>query len=165
MKLLKEKYKNLILHLSQHCADKDNFGLTVLNKLLYFCDFNHYELYEKSITNESYKKLKYGPFPAHIENVIDELKKEGKLITIKTHFHAYEQIKPIPKEEASLGAFNGQEMEVIHNVLEKCSDLTAVKVSHLSHEDIPWRATKDGETINYELVFYRTPLTSASIDE
>jgi len=30
----------------------------------------------------------------------------------------------------------------------------------LSHRDIPYKATKDGEIINYEKVFYRDPLFS-----
>lgn len=40
MKMNKEKYKNLILYLCQKCANKNNFGKTLLYKLLYFCDFD-----------------------------------------------------------------------------------------------------------------------------
>jgi regulation of enolase protein 1 (concanavalin A-like superfamily) len=35
------------------------------------------------------------------------------------------------------------------------SDWSATAISQYSHNDMPWRATKEGEEINYELAFYR----------
>ena len=35
------------------------------------------------------------------------------------------------------------------------SDWSASAISDYSHNDIPWKATEDGEIINYELAFYR----------
>ncbi|MDR1818911.1 MAG: SocA family protein [Methanobrevibacter sp.] len=35
----------------------------MLYKLLYFSDFDYFELNEKSITNETYEKHPYGQFP------------------------------------------------------------------------------------------------------
>lgn len=35
--------------------------------------------------------------------------------------------------------------------------MNASQISEYSHGDMPWRATKDYEDINYELVFYRDP--------
>lgn len=44
------KLKNVLLYMLERCAGKPNMGESVLNKLLYFCDFNYYELYEKHLT-------------------------------------------------------------------------------------------------------------------
>ncbi len=39
------KFKNVLLYILERCAGKPNVGETVLYKLLYFSDFNYYELY------------------------------------------------------------------------------------------------------------------------
>ena len=157
MALQKEKYKNLILHLSHKCANKDNFAKTVLCKLMYFCDFDYYEINEISITGETYLRLPLGPVPSRLDKVLKELEKEKKIKLIKTHFHNYKQQKPISLTEADLNVFSGSEMEVINNVLFRFADFKAINISDYSHEDIPWSATKSNEVIDYELVFYRTP--------
>jgi hypothetical protein len=53
----KEKFKELLLYILYEVGMKPNIGKTVLYKLLYFCDFNFYELYGKSITGMQYIKL------------------------------------------------------------------------------------------------------------
>ena len=45
-----DKFKNVLLYILERCAGKPNIGETVLYKLLYFCDFNYYELYEEHLT-------------------------------------------------------------------------------------------------------------------
>jgi hypothetical protein len=35
------------------------------------------------------------------------------------------------------------------------SDWSATAISNYAHKDMPWLASKDGEEISYELVFYR----------
>ncbi len=40
-----------------------HIGKTVLWKLMYFSDFDYYELYEKHLTGEQYRKLEHGPAP------------------------------------------------------------------------------------------------------
>ena len=53
-----EKFKTVVHYLIAKCGLKDNVWRTVLYKLLYFSDFNFYELYEKALTGEKYiKKL------------------------------------------------------------------------------------------------------------
>jgi transcriptional regulator with XRE-family HTH domain len=51
------KFKQAFLYLLTKSAGKPNVGKTVLNKLLYFADFNHYEKYWKSITGVDYIKM------------------------------------------------------------------------------------------------------------
>jgi len=46
---------------------------------------------------------------------------------------------------------------VIDDVLNRLSEMNANQISAYSHGDVPWMTTKDGETIDYESVFYRTP--------
>ena len=64
------KLKNVLLYILEYCAGKPNVGETVLYKLLYFCDFNHYELYEEHLTCATYRKLPYGPVPQKFDSII-----------------------------------------------------------------------------------------------
>ena len=48
-----------------------------------------------------------------------------------------------------------RETEIIDQVLQQMSHWSATAISNYSHQDIPWRVSKEGEEINYELVFYR----------
>ena len=51
------KFKQVLLYILNKCGQKPNVGKTVLNKLLYFADFNYYEKYFESITGVEYVKL------------------------------------------------------------------------------------------------------------
>jgi len=76
-----EKFKTVLLYILEKCAGKPNIGETALNKLLYFCDFNYYELYEEQLTGAEYKKLPYGPVPETIKEILNTLKIEEKLLS------------------------------------------------------------------------------------
>ena len=79
MELNKSKFKNLLHYSISKCGSDSTVGKTVLYKLLYFIDFNYFEIYEKSLTNETYKRLPHGPAPTHFDLAISELEKEEKI--------------------------------------------------------------------------------------
>jgi len=149
------KFKNILLYILESCAGKPNVGETVLYKLLYFSDFNHYELYEEHLTGATYRKLPYGPVPQKLDSIIRQMIDEGLLQRIKTTYHGYSQTRYLPLEKARLTDFKASEKEVIDRVIDQMSDWSATAISDYSHKDMPWLASKDGEVIDYELAFYR----------
>lgn len=149
------KFKNVLLYILERCAGKPNVGETVLYKLLYFSDFNYYELYEEHLTGSKYRKLPYGPVPQKLDTIIGQMIKKGQLQRVKTEYHGYPQIRYLPLEKADLTELKASETEVIDRVIEQMSDWSAAAISDYSHKDMPWLASKDGEEINYELAFYR----------
>jgi transcriptional regulator with XRE-family HTH domain len=154
-KLQINKFKNVLLYILEHCAGKPNVGETVLYKLLYFSDFNYYELYEEHLTGAKYRKLPYGPVPQKLEAIIGQMIENGQLQRVKSEFHGYTQIRYLPLVKADLTALKASEKAVIDRVIEQMSDWSAAAISHYSHKDMPWLASKEGEEINYELAFYR----------
>lgn len=132
-------------------------GKTVLYKLLYFSDFDYYELYEELLTGESYMKIERGPAPSHFDGIVMELEKEGKIMQKDSVYCGKHQYKYKSLEKPDLHLLTKKEMAVINNVVDKCSHMTARRISSYSHKDIPYMATEDNEEINYELVFYRDP--------
>ncbi|WP_333810032.1 type II toxin-antitoxin system antitoxin SocA domain-containing protein [Flavobacterium sp.] len=151
------KMRNILLYILEHCAGKPNVGETVLYKLLYFSDFNYYELYEEQLTGASYRKLPFGPVPQNLDIIINDMIESEQIQRLRTEYHGYPQTRYIPLVKADLTEFKASEKEVIDRVIEQMSDWSASAVSNYSHKDIPWMVSKDGEEINYELAFYREP--------
>lgn len=154
-KLQVNKFKNVLLYILERCAGKPNVGETVLYKLLYFSDFNYYELYEEHLTGAQYRKLPYGPVPQKLDTIINQMIDNGQLQRVKTEYHNYSQTRYLPLEKANLIDLKASEKEIIDRVIEQMSDWSAAAISNYSHKDLPWLASKDGEEINYELAFYR----------
>lgn len=149
------KFKNVLLYILERCAGKPNVGETVLYKLLYFSDFNYYELYEEHLTGAEYRKLPYGPVPQKLDIIIAQMIEKGQLQRVKTEYHGYPQTRYLPLEKADLTELRASEKDVIDRVIDQMSEWSAVAISNYSHKDMPWLASKDGEEINYELAFYR----------
>jgi transcriptional regulator with XRE-family HTH domain len=149
------KFKNVLLYILERCAGKPNVGETVLYKLLYFSDFNYYELYEEHLTGAKYRKLPYGPVPQKLDTIINQMIDKGQLQRVKAAYHGYPQTRYLPLEKANLTTLMASEKEIIDRVIEQMSDWSAAAISNYSHKDMPWLASKEGEEINYELAFYR----------
>jgi transcriptional regulator with XRE-family HTH domain len=151
------KFKNVLLYVLERCAGKPNVGETVLYKLLYFSDFNYYELYEEHLTGANYRKLPFGPVPQYFDVILNQMIDSCQIQCIKTEYHGYPQTRYLPLEKADLTQLKASEKEVVDRVVEQMSDWSASALSNYSHKDIPWLASKVGEEINYELAFYREP--------
>jgi transcriptional regulator with XRE-family HTH domain len=162
-KLNVDKFKNVLLYLLECCAGKPNIGETVLNKLLYFCDFNYYEIYEEHLTGARYKKLPYGPVPQKLDSIINQMVEDKQLQRIKTEYHGFTQNRYLPLVKPDLTQLSAAEKTVIDDVVRQMSDWNANKISEYSHKDKPWRATDDGDYISYNLAFYRRPPYSVRV--
>jgi transcriptional regulator with XRE-family HTH domain len=149
------KFKNVLLYILERCAGKPNVGETVLYKLLYFSDFNYYELYEEHLTGACYRKLPYGPVPQKLDSIIGQMIEKKQIQRFRSEYHGYPQTRYMPLQKADLTQLKASEMEVLDKVIGQMSDWSAAAVSKYSHKDIPWLATDEGEEINYELAFYR----------
>jgi uncharacterized phage-associated protein len=156
-KLEVNKFMNVFLYMLERCAGKPNIGETVLYKLLYFSDFNYYEIYEEHLTGATYRKLQYGPVPQKFDAIIQQMIEKKQIQRVKTTYHGLPQTRYLPLEKADLTILRASEKEVIDRVIEHMSDWSASAISTYSHNDMPWLASKEGEEISYELVFYREP--------
>jgi len=150
-----KKLKNILLYILERCAGKPNVGETILSKLLYFSDFNYYELYEEHLTGARYLKLPYGPVPQKLDVIITQMMDAGQLQRVKTEYHHSPQTRYLPLQKADLTELKASEKETLDRVIEQMSDWSALAVSNYAHKDVPWLATQEGEEINYELAFYR----------
>ena len=151
------KFKQVLLYILNKCWQKPNIWKTVLNKLLYFSDFNYYEFAWNSITGQLYSKKPRWPVPNDIDIALESMKIEWYISELCSDYYWFNQIRYIPNIKPDLSIFNWNEITIIEQVIENFSDKSATWISDYSHEDIPYKSTENiWDEISYGLVFYRT---------
>jgi uncharacterized phage-associated protein len=155
-----KKFKEVFVYILEKVGAKPNVGQTVLYKLLYFIDFDYYELFEEQLIGAKYIKNTYGPTPVDFKRIVEEMSAVEDIEIVNSKFFNKEQTKYLPKRSADLSCLSAQELKHIDGVLDRLSDKTATWLSNFSHKDVPWIAAKEKEIIQYEAVFYRTSETS-----
>ncbi|MEO5906603.1 MAG: type II toxin-antitoxin system antitoxin SocA domain-containing protein [Saprospiraceae bacterium] len=160
-----DKFKNILLYILERCAGKPNVGETVLYKLLYFADFNYYELYEEQMTGATYRKLQYGPVPQKMDKIISDMTQSNQLQRLNVNYFDKVQTRFIPLVKPDLTQLKASEKDVIDRVIDQMGDWSATMISDYSHGDKPWKATAINEDLNYELAFYRRPPYSVRVYE
>lgn len=151
------KFRQVLLYILDRVGAKPNIGETVIYKLLYFIDFDYYEKYEEQLIGAKYQKNHYGPTPIEFSKVVETMAEAGEIEKVKSKFFDYPQTKYLPLKKPDLSKLNARELELIDEVLNRLSDMTAQQISDYSHQDIPWKSAEDGGIMEYESVFYRTP--------
>ncbi len=153
--LNRKKLETVLLYITGECGAKPNMDVSLLMSLLYFCDFNHYEIHEEQLTGLLYTKQSYGPSSEELITIIREMELEKKLLRFKSNYLGKPHLKYLPGIHANLKEISAAEKKVIDRVIEQFSDWPASALYDYTREDIPWQASDLGEPIDYELVFYR----------
>lgn len=150
-----KKFKEVFLYILSKVGNKPNVGESVINKLLYFIDFDYYEKFEVQLIGATYIRNHYGPTPCEFIKVIEKMKADKEIEEIKSQYFTHEQKKFLPVRRPNLELLSAQEIAHIDDVLNRLSDKSAKEIADYSHGDIPWLVHKDGQKISYESVFYR----------
>jgi len=162
-----EKLRQLLLALLQCVGGFANVGETVLYKLLYFCDFNHYEKTGKSISGMTYKRMQFGPVPqlTHFMPVIEQMLEKHQIDKVQHDYYGKPQTRYIPLCDPEPGVLNDRERQTIVDVVEKLGHMNATQIEEYVHGDVPWEATEPNGAIDYELVHWRDELYAAHTEE
>ena len=150
-----DKFKHVLLYILEKVGSKPNVGESVLHKLLYFIDFDYYEKFEENLMGATYIKNHHGPTSVELGTILKDMQKNGEIEAVKSKYFNHLQKKYLPIKRADLNILSAREFEHIDDVLARLSDKNAKEIENYSHEDIPWRAAKEGQPLSYESVFYR----------
>lgn len=136
------------------CSNRENFGKTMLCSLLYFIDFDYYELYGQPITNETYIKSKKGIKPKHFREISNDLIANNQLFLKKEPYynriiHRYYPLI-IPNVHFSL-----EELEIIDYSINRLRDNNASTINKYATKDPPIIIANFGEEIDFRFVFTR----------
>ena len=155
-----DKFREVLLYILGKIGALPNVGQAVIYKILYFIDFDYYELFEEQLIGAKYIKNKYGPTPVDFVKIVKKMEKAGELAEVKTRYFEFDQKKYIPVRAADISILSACEIKHIDNILDKYAHKSANEISAISHKDIPWIMTEEKQIIPYEAVFYRTHETS-----
>ena len=153
LKFKRDKFKELVLYLSERSEADPNFGETKLNKLLFYIDLLAYRELGSPVTGAKYQKLRWGPAATALLPVQEEMEADGDLKIRSGLRGAYMQKKPIALRQPYLHQFTGAEIALIDQLIAALWNLGAVDVSDLSHDHIGWQLAQEREEIPYETVF------------
>lgn len=151
------KFKEVLLYILNEVGSRPNVGMTVIYKLLYFIDFDFYELYEEQLIGATYQKNHHGPTPMEFQKIVDIMIEKEEVTEVTNEYFQYQQKKFLPLREPNLSILNAKEIKMIDSVLDRLGHMNAAQISEHSHGDVPWLTTEDQQIIEYESVFYRTP--------
>ena len=148
-------FRQVLFYVLTKVQDKSSVGETVLQKLLYFIDFDYYEKFEENLMGETYLKRDFGPMNMRLRPELQRLEKEGVIEKNAKGYFGLNQTFHRVVGKVCWGDLTPRDLEHIDGVLDRLSDLNASEISEHSHNDIPWKCTLPGKAIPYESVFYR----------
>lgn len=154
-KINEKKYKEVILYLAEKLGGEIK-GKKKLAKLLYFVDFDFYELRQKSLTGDIYKALPMGPFPITMEKIITDMVNEKKItIRFEKERADYNPTEIYRVKKKMEGNFSKEEQQILDRVVLKYGHLSGKQLEDLTHAEAPYIGTAPNQEIAYELAFYR----------
>ena len=158
IKFNKKKFKETVLFLLSQSPNKTIEGKKKLAKLLYFSDFNFFEVYEKPVTGATYRALPMGPVPDELDSIIKEMEK--KTITVEEKDIGLENDMMVfslkdREKDLTLNSLSDEEKQVIRKVYSDYGNVSGGVLEKISHSEAPYNAVVQGEYIPYELSFYR----------
>jgi ribosomal protein S8 len=158
-----QKAEEAYLYVIEKSQGNPNFGKTLFWKILYFSDFDFYEHFQNSITNSKYRKIEKGPAPCNFDRIIKNLKNKGYIKEIKSTKKGKTQIKYISlRKKPNFRFLTLREKRQLEKNIHRLRGMNAKQVSEYSHQDMPYKATKMKNIIDYKLVFYRNPIFSVT---
>ncbi|MEK7656057.1 MAG: helix-turn-helix domain-containing protein [Patescibacteria group bacterium] len=154
----KEKFRQTLLYILCVCGGKANIGETVLYKLLYFIDFNAFEILGKPVTGMQYVKMQFGPVPrqGQYRDAVKEMVENNELKIFLQEYYGMSQRRYVALADPDIKVFSIEEKVLIDREIRVLSDFTATKIAEYVHGDAPWVLAEDGEPIRYSDVVGRT---------
>lgn len=152
------KLAELILYISQKCADDPSFGSVKLNKILCYSDFIFYAYHQRGITNVPYQKLPNGPAPRKLVPVRNRLIKLRALGMQEVFLKSGRvQRRPVNLRPPQLDVFTAEEIAVVDRVIDTHKRMRADEASRVSHDLVGWAIVEEKETIPYRTIYFANP--------
>lgn len=135
----------------------NKLGITKLNKLLYYIDFEHYRLYGRPILGDVYIRMEKGPVPKKSYSVFKTFRDntngplEGLIYLRPEIFSLGKRETIVAKRAPDLTVFSKSEIEIMEKWAFIWKDALAKTVSEQSHLERPWKETAELQDIDYKL--------------
>ncbi len=153
-----DKLIEAALYLCERSADDPNFGMTKLVKLLYYADCSAYMQQGEPITGSAYLHFPHGPYPENWYRARAQMERSGAVTLLResagAHYHRY---RLLPNRPANRELLSPAELTLLDEQVHRFAGFNAAAIEHYSHQEVAWRATEDGEPMDYELAGITAP--------
>jgi hypothetical protein len=156
-----QRFRELIVYISQKCESDQYFGAIKLNKILYHSDFRAFERFGIPLTGMRYFRLRKGPAPQALVPIRRELEQEGAIRVETLHIGEWEQHRTVALRDPVLAHFTSDELALVDAVISELWGQTAAEISDASH-DIRWATLTDKDPMPYEFAFLSDELVTAA---
>lgn len=156
----RERFRELILHIADQSRDDPRFGISKLNKILYFTDFKSFGILGRSMTGATYARMDHGPVPREMLATLRELEDAGDITRVERRYLNQQQKVVLPSRTSRADElFEDREIEIVSIILAELRVRDAEQVAVLSSLDQAWRLSDYDEEIPYEMAFisFRKP--------
>jgi hypothetical protein len=107
----------LILYVSDRCAEWNHFDPILLDRILFQADFLHYRAFGASITGQTYRRGPSGPAPRGLSRVLRGLAREFAVVEMPAGDGLHVYRRPAALRPARLSAFSARELATVEEVL------------------------------------------------
>lgn len=148
-----EKITNIVIFFSERMQP----WKTIMNKLLFYCDFYHFKKTDYSITGLNYRAIPLGPVPSKFDSLFEYL--ADNQLLLKEYIQpagegSGEKFHPGSNSYFKPELFNPGELEILDAVYAKFKELTTQQIIDLSHREKAWTENqKDKKIISYNYAF------------
>lgn len=161
---VRQRLRELILFVAERCENDTNFGLTKLNKILFYCDFMAFAKLGGPITGIPYNKLQFGPAPTAAQITRDQMMHDGDIAVTKEGHVSFRRSRVVALREADLDIFTGSQVALIDSVIDALGGVNAKALSEVTHGNA-WKSVRYNDKIPYEAAFISDePYTENDID-
>jgi hypothetical protein len=150
-----EKFKELVIYISQKSEGDRKFASTKLNKIVAFSDMVNFLKTGKPITEAEYAKFPRGPVAEQMKATLKDLEENRDLFVRPVERGGYEYKIPTALRKANVDVFSAEEMSSIDEVIEHFKDHNNAEISDFSHWVIPnWDYLPKGHRIRVGALIY-----------
>jgi hypothetical protein len=129
-------------------TEPSKLGYVKLNKVLWYADLENYRRYGTSLTSLGYyTRMPQGPMSKFISSAVRKLIKAGKVAVRSRKVFDYTRRELIWIKNPDISMFNAEQIDILNQIIDIVSPLTAEEVSRDTHKDPLWKELKDNETM------------------
>ncbi len=124
-----------------------------LAKLVYLVDFAKFYKFLVPMTGFEYKKLPFGPVTVEFFSVLEYMIAHGIILEEKKGAANFFSLIEEPEKEQ----LSEPEIELIKEIAQKWCQHNTESIVDFTHEQLPWKISRDNEVIPYELITQEKP--------
>lgn len=151
----KDKTLNAVLYIASQMGGV--VDMHKLSKTLYFADSRHLSKYGRSITGDTYIRMKYGPVPSQTDDILKAVRGDSFFSfaadEFRPYFHFVNDYTIALDKKPDMDWLSDSDVECLDAAIELCKDKSFKDLTEFSHGEA-WRSVDMGRPIPTREILY-----------